>query len=172
MESRLKPANAETYRRAALALAAGEKPRVLVEVGVYAGALSKMFAAGLPSLERQIIVDSWESGYSRLSAAHMDGVAFSVQAWARSQPRVEVLRMRSHEAAPLFADGSVDFFHTDGDHSLEGIRTDILQWFPKVRAGGILSGDNYEAPTVAAGVDALLPGRQLAANGRLWWIRK
>lgn len=167
----MKPANATTYRNAALALAAAEKPRVLVEVGVYAGALSKLFAT-LDCLERQVIVDSWEGGYSKFDQAHMDGIAFAVTAWARAQPHVEVMRMRSVDAASLFADDSVDFFHTDGDHSLEGIRSDILHWFPKVRAGGILSGDNYEAPTVAQGVDALLPHRQLGANGRLWWARK
>jgi len=169
--SHLKPANATTYRHAALNLAATEKPRVLVEVGVYAGALSKLFAT-LDCLERQVIVDSWEAGYSKFHKAHMDAIAFGVMCWANAQPHVEVLRMRSVDAAPLFADDSVDFFHTDGDHSLEGITTDIRAWLPKVRTGGILSGDNYEAPTVAQGVDALLPHRQLGANGRLWWARK
>ncbi len=166
----MKPANATTYRQAALDLAAAERPRVLVEVGVYAGALSKMFAT--LTLERQVIVDSWEGGYSKFDKAHMDAVAAGVIAWADTQERVEVLRMRSVDAAALFADGSVDFFHTDGDHSLEGIMSDIESWLPKVRAGGVLSGDNYEAPTVAAGVDVLLPHRKLGANGRLWWARK
>jgi predicted O-methyltransferase YrrM len=166
-----KPSNAATYRKAALDLAAQFQPRVLVEVGVYAGALSKMFAT-LACIERQVIVDSWEAGYSKYDRAHMDAIAQSVFAWASFEPRVEVMRMRSVEAASRFEDGSVDFFHTDGDHSLQGITGDISAWLPKVRRGGILSGDNYEALTVAAGVDALLPHRELLANGRLWWARK
>ena len=166
----MKPANAETYRRATLELAAQLQPVVLVEVGVYAGALSRMFAT-LHSIERQVIVDSWEAGYSRFSQEHMDGIADDVMGWAKLQRCVEVLRMRSEDAAPLFADGSIDFFHTDGDHSIGGITSDITLWLPKVRPGGIISGDNYEAPTVAMAVDALLPHRQLAANGRLWWAR-
>lgn len=167
----MKPANATAYRQATLGLAAQVQPLILVEVGVYAGALSRMFAT-LHSIQRQIIVDSWEGGYSNFTQAHMDAVAVGVIAWAAMQPKVEVLRMRSAEAAVLFDDESVDFFHTDGDHSVEGISTDIQMWLPKVRSGGILSGDNYEAPTVAAGVDALLPHRELLANGRLWWVRK
>jgi predicted O-methyltransferase YrrM len=168
----MKPANAQTYRQATVALAAAECPRVLVEVGVYAGALSIMLAAGVSSLERQVIVDSWEPIYSKFGAEHMDAIAAQVIAWAETQPRVEVLRMRSDQAAQQFEVDSVDFFHTDGDHSTEGITTDISVWLPKVRRGGILSGDNYEAPTVAAAVDLLLPHRKLAANGRLWWARK
>jgi hypothetical protein len=166
-----KPSNAATYRKAAFELAAAEQPLVLVEVGVYAGALSQMFAL-LPSLRRQVIVDSWEGVYSNFGQEHMDGIAEAVRRWAKTQPRVKVLRMRSVEAAELFEDGSVDFWHTDGDHSLEGITGDITAWLPKVRAGGVLSGDNYEIPTVAQGVDALLPQRQFGANGRLWWARK
>ncbi len=167
----MKPCNAATYRKATYQLALAENPRILVEVGVYAGALSQMFAQ-LPSIERQVIVDSWEGNYCDFGQPHMDLIAAKVQSWAADYPKIEVLRMRSNLAAALFADESVDFFHTDGDHSLEGISADITFWLPKVRAGGILSGDNYEIAAVAQGVDALLPNRQLLANGRLWWSRK
>lgn len=166
-----KPANAATYRHATHDLAAQEQPQVVVEVGVYAGALSRLFAE-LPSLRRLILVDPWEAGYGGFSTEHMDAIAEGVMAWARMNLRVEVLRMRSVDAAKLFEDESIDFFHTDGDHSYQGITTDIRAWLPKVRTGGILSGDNYEAETVAAGVNTLLPHRQLGANGRLWWARK
>jgi hypothetical protein len=116
-----KPCNAATYRAAALKLAQAENPKVLVEVGVYAGALSKMFAT-IPSIAQQHIVDSWEGGYSGFTQAHMDGIANEVMTWARSQPKVAVTRSRSVKAATLFLDESIDFFHTDGDHALEGIR--------------------------------------------------
>lgn len=166
-----KPCNAATYRAAALALALPENPKMLVEVGVYAGALSMMFAT-IPSLERQIIVDSWKGGYSNFDQKHMDGIAAGVEAWAKTQPKVNVMRMDSQEAALWFEDGSIDFWHTDGDHSLAGIRGDIAAWLPKVKPGCILSGDNYEIPAVAQGVREAFPKHKLLANGRLWWVRK
>ena len=52
------------------------------------------------------------------------------------------------------------------------VRADIESWWPKVKPGGILSGDNYEAGSVARAVDELLPERQIVAKGRVWWIRK
>lgn len=166
-----KPCNAATYRRAAFTLALDEKPKVLVEVGVYAGALSEMFAE-LPTLERQYIVDSWEGGYSGFTQAHMDGIANGVLKWATTQPKLTVYRVRSVEAAPLFEDESIDFFHTDGDHSFDGITSDIRAWLPKVKTGCLLTGDNYEIPAVAKGVKLLLPQHKLLANGRLWYARK
>ncbi len=166
-----KPCNAATYRAATCELAAAHQPRVVVEVGVYAGALSRMLAS-LPTVESMTVVDSWEGGYSNFSQAHMDEIAAGVIAWGETDPKVTVHRLRSADAVALFEDESIDFFHTDGDHGLDGIRTDITLWLPKVKPGGIISGDNYEAPTVAQGVDELLPGRELLAKGRLWWARK
>ncbi len=166
-----KPCNAATYRAAALALALPEKPKVLVEVGVYAGALSMMFAT-IGSVEQQFVVDSWQGGYSNFDQKHMDGIARGVLDWAATQPKVTVYREDSRVAAKRFEDESIDFWHTDGDHSLAGIRGDIAAWLPKVKPGCILSGDNYEIKEVAQGVREAFPKHKLAANGRLWWVRK
>jgi len=166
-----KPCNAATYREATRKLAASVNPKVLVEVGVYAGALSQLFAT-IPSIEKQYIVDSWEGGYCNFDQKHRDGIRQQVLQWARPQPKVTVHWMRSNEAVPLFEDESIDFWHTDGDHSLKGIMTDISLWLPKVKTGCVMSGDNYEIPEVAEGVRRLLPKHELLANGRLWWARK
>lgn len=172
-------ASVSTYRQACFDLALANVPRIVVEVGVYAGGLSRKLAT-LPTLERLYLVDSWEGStekrqppfYMPDDQERMNEVAASVKTWAAITPKVTVMHMSSAEAAEMFDDASVDFVHTDGDHTLAGITTDIVAWLPKVRTGGILSGDNYEMPTVAAGVDKRLPKRQLAANGRLWWYRK
>lgn len=166
-----KPCNAATYRAAALKLAEAEQPKVLVEVGVYAGALSMMFAT-IESIEQQYVVDSWRGGYSGFSQAHMNAIAKGVIEWAETRPKVTVHRLDSRVAAVFFDNESIDFWHTDGDHSLAGIRGDIRAWLPKVKKGCILSGDNYEIPTVAQGIREAFPEHQLLANGRLWWTRK
>jgi predicted O-methyltransferase YrrM len=166
-----KPCNAATYRLATFNLAMAEDPKVLVEVGVYAGALSMMFAK-LASIQRQFIVDSWQGGYGNFDQKHMDGIARGVLDWAATQPRVQVYREDSQVAAKRFDDESIDFWHTDGDHSLAGIRGDIKAWLPKVKPGCILSGDNYEIKEVAQGVREAFPKHNLLANGRLWWVRK
>lgn len=166
----MKPCNAATYRQATYDLALREGAKIIVEVGVYAGALSRMFAA-LPLLERLYVVDSWEGSYSRFGQEHMDGIACQVLEWAATEPRVTVYQMDTAAASELVPDCSIDFFHTDGDHSPQGIRKDIRLWLPKVKPGGIMSGDNYEHEHVSGGVDELLPQRELLAKGRLWWAR-
>lgn len=39
---------------------------------------------------------------------------------------------------------TIDFLYIDGDHSLEGIFTDLYSWVPKVRTGGIIAGHDYK----------------------------
>lgn len=166
-----KPCNAATYRKAAFDLAVACRPKVIVEVGVYAGDLSRMFAQ-VPGVEATHIVDSWLGEYCNKGQKLMDEVAASVKAWAATDAKVTVHHMDTSEAVQAFDDESIDFWHTDGDHSLAGITRDIKLWLPKVKPGGMLSGDNFEIPAVAQGVKTLLPGFKTGANGRLWYWGK
>lgn len=162
---------AAVYRQEVFKLAASEQPRVIVEVGVFKGKLSRILAR-IPRLQRLVLVDPWEPDYRLCGEVDMEAIALEVAEWAATAPNVDVIRCKSIDAAALFPDASIDFWHTDGDHTLEGVMSDIATWLPKVRLGGILSGDNYEMKSVAEGVDKLCPNRKLAARGRLWWERK
>lgn len=57
--------------------------------------------------------------------------------------QVVIHRAMSDEVAGEFEDGSLDFVYVDGDHSLEGVRADIELYWPKLRPGGIMAGDDY-----------------------------
>lgn len=166
----VKPIDAKTYRLVVHAMACAVTPRVIVEVGVFDGLLSRLLA-DIHGVERLFVIDPWAE-YKRFSQERMDQVAASVISWASTKPNVEVLRMKSSDAMSLVDDNSVDFFHTDGDHSTKGIRADIIGWLPKIRPGGLITGDNYEYDLIANAVNELLPQRQSAGLGRVWWSRK
>jgi hypothetical protein len=58
--------------------------------------------------------------------------------------RVELVKNYSAIAAPYFPNDSIDFVYIDGDHSFEGIYTDLYNWVSKVRIGGIVAGHDYK----------------------------
>jgi hypothetical protein len=70
--------------------------------------------------------------------------------------RVKWHRLPSVEAAHHFADCSCDFVFIDADHSQPAVRADLAAWMPKVRAGGVLAGHDYNLPGVRAAVDAVI----------------
>jgi hypothetical protein len=50
--------------------------------------------------------------------------------------------MTSAEAVKQFQDKSVDFVYIDGNHDYKYAEEDIRLWYPKVKEGGFLCGDD------------------------------
>jgi predicted O-methyltransferase YrrM len=169
--------SAETNRnrQAVVDLAIGAGATSVVEIGVRRGRLSILLAE-IPTLKSLFLIDSWEKdeplGRENLDPTKVKKNARAVKRWAKRDSRVRVLHMPSSEAARRLADGAVDFVYVDGDHSFEGVAADIADYTPKLRAGGIISGDDYNDPAVAGAVDRFIPNRQLIPNTRIWWAVK
>lgn len=76
-------------------------------------------------------------------------------------------------ASQLFTDRSVDWVHLDARHDYENVKADIRAWLPKVKAGGWLTGDDYDPvkwPEVISAVEASLPGAEAWCSGQWRWI--
>ena len=61
--------------------------------------------------------------------------------------------MTSVEASKLYEDGSLDFIFIDGAHDYKSVKEDVEHWFPKLKIGGYISGDDYAWPSVSSAVD-------------------
>jgi len=69
----------------------------------------------------------------------------------------QVLRGPSAEMSSKVPDLSLDFLYIDGDHTERGTRVDVLNWWPKIRIGGGMFGDDY--------VDGFQHGIRFASTG-------
>lgn len=49
----------------------------------------------------------------------------------------------SHEYYKNFKDDFFDFIHIDAGHSYEDVKKDLNFWYPKLKKGGLFSGDDY-----------------------------
>lgn len=58
---------------------------------------------------------------------------------------VEIIRAESAKAVEQIGDGELDFVYIDGDHAYDAVKLDIELYRPKVKAGGFIIGDDYEA---------------------------
>jgi hypothetical protein len=85
--------------------------------------------------------------------------------------RFEILVSDSAAAAILFADGSVDAVWIDGAHSYDLVKRDLDAWIPKIRAGGVMGGDDFDrrCPGVTRAVLERF-GRAAAVPGAVWWL--
>ena len=53
-------------------------------------------------------------------------------------------RMTSSAASRQFYDGYFDWVYVDGDHSYEEVLSDLRSWWPKIKIGGCVAGDDYQ----------------------------
>lgn len=66
---------------------------------------------------------------------------------------IHPIRMTSIEASKLYEDGSLDFIFIDGAHDYRSVKEDVEHWFPKLKVGGYITGDDYAWPSVSNAVD-------------------
>lgn len=59
------------------------------------------------------------------------------------EDRALMMRMKSNQAAKLFADDSLDFVYIDANHKYDAVKEDIELWWPKVKSGGMFCGHDY-----------------------------
>jgi hypothetical protein len=74
--------------------------------------------------------------------------------------KITLIISDSLNAARLFSDASLDWVHLDARHDYASVKADIEAWLPKVKAGGWLSGDDYDEqkwPEVVRAVSDTLP---------------
>ena len=92
--------------------------------------------------------------------------------------RVEIKKGRSDEISKLFKHSCLDMIFIDGDHSYEGVKTDFLSWYSKVKPGGIIAGHDIEWDSVKAaldeviGLDILKTEFNLICSYNIWYMNK
>jgi predicted O-methyltransferase YrrM len=134
-----------------LARALPDERPVVVEVGSWQGKSSLCLARGLAGKRepRLCCIDPFDASGDAASADAYgaraqrldDGLRAAFEQNLRDagvRELVDVLQGRSHEHA-LAWQREVDLVFLDGDHTWESVRQDVLDWAPKVRAGGFLA---------------------------------
>ncbi len=119
-----------------------------VEVGVQTGIYSEKILK-LSNLKRLYSIDCWKSleGYKDIANKNQIKQYYyylkTIIRLFKFGKRSRILRRFSKDAARLFADNSLDFIYIDAQHSYEGCKEDIREWWPKLKKEGIFAGHDY-----------------------------
>lgn len=166
----------------------GLDPKAGIEVGVFRGRTSAALLRHFPQL-RLAMIDQWappprDSSYARSgdSKAKIDAKRWEKierEAWDRTMfagDRRMVVKGDLFEVHRVFKDWRYDFVFLDADHSYAGTRRAIALWRTKVRAGGVLAGDDYvdrRGYGVIRAVDELVGecSSWFHRSGNVWGVR-
>lgn len=125
--------------------------RVVVEVGVSAGAHAHALLQYNSAIDKLFLVDPWEDneGYTE---GYCQGRLLS----AGFRNRLEFYKMKSDEAARIFHSRGMkaDAVYFDQAHDEKVAYTDLMNWWPLLTRGGVIGYRNYGDPLIKKGVDA------------------
>ena len=113
-----------------------------VEVGVCRGLHAKVILDYWPG--HLHLVDAWAklNGYDE-TYDHEANYRETLVRLEEHKSRYTLHRQTSIDAAASFADSSLDFVYLDANHAYPAVKADIAAWWPKVKLGGMLAGDDY-----------------------------
>ena len=153
-----------------------------VEIGVADGNFAKDTLSVWQGL-KYYMVDLWAryDGYTDLIERDnliMQKMFENVKTMFANEPRAELVRMSSLDAAGKFENDFFDFVYIDANHEYDYVVADIKAWFPKVKSGGILAGHDYkEGYGVVQAVDEFIKETGLKLNLTneengfwSWWV--
>lgn len=144
-----------------------------VEVGVFAGCSFYPIVAAL-LFQKQgvaIAIDPWTNQvciegyeptsqhYKRWSQIDLTRIFYDFLEKMHDQGMdsyYAIMRMSSAVAHPFFADNTIDFLHIDGDHREASAVSDVENWLPKVKTGGIICFDDAWWESTQKAVEMLL----------------
>jgi len=124
------------------------KNGVVAEIGVHRGDFSHLILQHT-SPEKLVLIDPWIWGsqwhvkmtpQTQQEAIHHYEF---VKSRFASHKNVEIVREESVKAVSSCPDGYFDWVYIDGDHRYLEVKKDLEMWWPKVKEGGYLCGDDY-----------------------------
>jgi len=100
------------------------------------------------------LIDPWEfqpsfpnrmyGGKKAASQDDMDAIFSRVQQKIGIQDNVNIVRKKSHEAAKVLPERSLDWVYIDGNHFYEYVKQDLKYYYTIVKEGGYIAGDDYD----------------------------
>ncbi len=162
-----------------------ERELIGVEIGTFRGinahailsflSIKKLYLID-PYLQYEEYVEAWIPDHSQTD--FNEDYAIAKRKLRKFRDKINFVKLKSDEAieiSHLIPDG-LDFVYIDGNHAYEYVKKDIELYYPKMRQGGILGGDNFE--TEFEGVpQAVLEfvdqtGLKLYGSNKDWWVVK
>lgn len=118
-----------------------------VEIGCWKGRSASFLATEIHNQGKNIeltCIDTWQGSEDH---QHIEGLDTLYETFCENMQHLNGLfkpvRLDSVTAANTFLDESLDFIFIDAGHDYDSVVRDIYAWWPKLKKGGIIAGDDY-----------------------------
>ena len=168
-------------RRNLAAFIARKNPKVFIELGSWLGESSIQIAKWLSPEAVLYCVDTWEGSHEHktqeqwqpyLPTLYHQFLSNVINAGLTG--KITPIRSTTREAAKTFGLSAADVIFIDASHEYVDVLADCRDWWPILREGGIMGGDDYDWPNVKRAVDEFVAeyNLQLKIDTGYWEVTK
>jgi len=126
-----------------------------VEIGIWNGGNAEAVLVHIKP-KKYYMIDPYKESKEyvgpQYTQAEFDKTYKTMYDFFSKQPGVVIMKMTSFEAS-IFVPENLDFVYIDGAHDYYNKTLDLKTWYPKVRIGGVIGGDDYVIPSVIKSVN-------------------
>lgn len=121
--------------------------QTICELGILSGENFELMISHTPI--EAVAVDAWANdGIAShndpgLSQMVLDQLYKDFKGKMTDKPFVKIYREYTTDATHHFPEEHFDLIYIDADHTYEGCLADLVAWYPKVKKGGFIVGDDY-----------------------------
>ncbi len=152
------------------------KPKTVIEIGSWLGSSTRFIAKLLPEKGMVYAIDTWKGTAIEEATLKDPRIPILYQLFlsnvkhANLTHKITPIRMESLEAARSITI-KADLIYIDASHDTASVYNDIIAWVPHLKEGGVMTGDDWNAPSVQAGVNlaAKKLGKKVNGLGNFWW---
>jgi hypothetical protein len=124
----------------------------MIEVGVHKGQYADQLLSRWPTFTHYYGVDVWRRQTNYVDSTNLSDddqalvyvKTFNYLTSKFGANRVTLIRSLSTEALGHFANGSIDFIYIDARHDYCGCSEDLVNYYGKLRCGGLFAGHDYQ----------------------------
>lgn len=147
------------------------------EVGVGRGANALNMLESFP-MAKFYLIDSYDVNNSTFQFGKIltleERSTFINELKVKLEPfkdRAKLLILDSVEASKRFPDEYFDYVYIDAQHEYDSVLRDLRAWFPKVKGGGVLGGDDCDTDGVRRAINDFFVDGVLKID-RDWYLIK
>lgn len=147
----------------------------IAEIGVYKGRCTAMWNVMLTN--SNIEYDYYAIDHFKGSVEHDNKIDYYGITEKNLEPiinKINIISSDSIEESKKYEDNFFDVVYIDASHDYESVKKDINHWFPKVKQGGFICGDDYlnQWEGVIRAVDEFFENKALVVGQTQWYYQK
>jgi cephalosporin hydroxylase len=157
----------------------------IVELGAWKGCSTAFLAVEIINSGKNIkldVVDTWKGSIDEIGhQTDPDMIKYNGDIFPLFMENIDPVKhvinpiqLPTEEAYKLYADKSLDFVFLDANHSYACVKEDIKNWLPKVKAGGVFAGHDWNHiswPGVVQAVKESFALDKIIVIGECWVIQ-